>query len=66
MVTLTLVVCLSSMPNICHEEHPPVDVLSTTACMIQGQQIAAEWTEQHPKWQVTGWRCQFGPRQKQT
>ena len=64
MVTLIIVVCLSGMPSICHEEHHPVDALSTIACMVQGQQIAAEWTEQHPK--VTGWRCQFGPREKQT
>jgi hypothetical protein len=65
MITLVLVVCLSSTPNVCHEERPPVDVSSPMACLVRGEQIAAEWVGEHPKWQLTGWRCQFGPRENQ-
>lgn len=66
MVTLVLVVCLSVTPQTCHEEHPPVEVASPMQCLIQGQQIAAQWVEEHPKWRVDGWRCHIGPREKQT
>lgn len=66
MVTLILVVCLSTTPDICREERPPIDVESPMSCMVQGQQIAAEWTEEHPKWRLSAWRCQFGPPEKQT
>jgi hypothetical protein len=66
ITTLILVVCLSGTPNNCHEERPPIDVASPMACMIQGQQMAAQWLEEHPKWRLNGWRCQFGPPEKQT
>lgn len=65
MITLILVVCLSATPDVCHEETPPVDVASPMSCMVQGQQVAAEWLSEHPKWQVSGWKCQMGPREKQ-
>ncbi len=65
MITLVLIVCLSTTPNVCHEERPPVDVASPMACMVRGEQIAAEWVDEHPKWTLTGWKCQVGPREKQ-
>jgi hypothetical protein len=65
MITLVLIVCLSTTPDVCREERPPIDAGSPLACMVRGQQIAAEWVEEHPKWHVTGWRCQVGPREKQ-
>lgn len=65
MITLVLVVCLSATPDICREETPPVDVASPMSCMVQGQQIAAEWLAEHPKWQLSGWKCQIGQREKQ-
>ena len=65
MITLVLIVCLSATPNVCHEERPPIDAVSPMACMVQGEAIAAEWVDEHPKYQLTGWRCQFGPREKQ-
>ena len=64
MITLILIVCLASSPDTCREERPPIDAVNAMACMVQGQQIAAQWVEEHPKWKLTGWRCQFGPRQR--
>jgi hypothetical protein len=65
MVTLILVVCLSGSPDICREEQPPIDVTNAMTCLVQGQQIAAEWLEEHPKWPLEAWRCRLGPREKQ-
>ena len=65
MVTLILVVCLSGTPAVCHEEQPPIEATSAMSCLVRGQEIAAEWLEEHPKWHLEGWRCRFGPREKQ-
>jgi hypothetical protein len=64
MMTLILVVCLSATPNVCKEERPIVEAMSPMGCMVQGQQIAAEWVEEHPKWQLSEFRCQAGQRDK--
>jgi hypothetical protein len=65
MVTLILIVCLSGTPDVCREEQPPIEVSNAMSCFVQGQQIAAEWLEEHPKWRLEGWRCRLGPREKQ-
>jgi hypothetical protein len=64
MITLVLVVCLSTTPESCREERPIVDVSSAMACMLQGQQYAIEWLEEHPKWHLSQWRCEMRPRGK--
>lgn len=57
MITITLFVCLIASPDVCHEEQPPTAVISEMQCMIQSQQIAAEWVGDHPKWAVKGLHC---------
>lgn len=64
MLTLVLVVCLSATPSICREEQPPMDAVSPMSCAVQGQLIAVEWLEDHPKWQLAAWRCEVGTRGK--
>jgi hypothetical protein len=64
MTVIILIVCLSGAPDNCREERPPVDAVSPMACMVQGQQIAAQWLEEHPKWFLKAWRCQFGKREQ--
>lgn len=64
MMTLILVVCLSATPNVCKEERPIVEAMSPMGCMVQGQQIVAEWVEEHPKWRLSEFRCQTGQREK--
>jgi hypothetical protein len=64
MITLVLVVCLSTTPDSCREERPIVDVSSPMSCMLQGQHYAIEWLEEHPKWHLSQWRCEVGPRGK--
>jgi hypothetical protein len=55
--TLILVVCLAIAPNICEERTPPVEGVS---CLMQGQLLAAQWIDEHPKWVLKGWRCRVG------
>jgi hypothetical protein len=64
MISLILVVCLAGSPSVCREETPPVEVDSPMVCMIQGQQIAVEWLDEHPKWSLRSWRCRFGAPEK--
>lgn len=64
MIAIVLTVCLITAPGICHDESPPIAVISGIQCMMQGQQIAAEWLEDHPKWMLQGWRC--GPPRQDT
>ena len=57
MLELILLVCLASDPTSCRDERPPIDLLMPMACMLQGQQIAAEWLEDHPKLVLKSYRC---------
>jgi hypothetical protein len=61
MVSLILVVCLSATPDVCREEQPPLlEAVTAPSCMMQGQLLAAQWLEEHPKWALKGWRCRIG------
>ena len=64
MIALVLVVCLAASPDICRDEQPPLDPPSLTACLAQGQIIAAEWLDRHPKYTLKGWRCRVGAPQR--
>jgi biotin carboxylase len=55
-VTLLLLVCLAADPSSCRTE--PIDFAGTQIeCALYGQQAAAEWLAQHPKWRLAKWRC---------
>lgn len=58
MITLVLIVCLASAPDVCREEQPPLD--DCISCAIQGQIVAQDWLNEHPKWMLKGWRCRYG------
>jgi hypothetical protein len=66
MVALILIVCLAATPDICREEQPPVDVANAMSCAVQGQLIASQWLDEHPKWLLRGWRCRFGRAERAT
>jgi hypothetical protein len=63
---LVLLVCLAASPKICREERPPVEVASSLSCITEGQLIAVEWLEEHPKWMLRGWQCKSGRPEKTT
>jgi hypothetical protein len=58
MTELVLVFCLAGLPNSCHEERPLLEQMSPMSCVMQGQQYALEWLADHPKWALSGWRCE--------
>ncbi len=66
MVSLILVVCLAATPEICREERPPLEDISQVSCIVQGQQLASQWLDEHPKWALRGWRCKLGAAEKAT
>lgn len=56
--TLVLVFCLISSPGSCQEERPELGPMSAASCLYRGQQYAAEWLADHPKWMLDRWRCE--------
>jgi hypothetical protein len=41
--------------------------MSLMTCLVQGQQYAADWIADHPKWTLSGWRCEQNvPRRRQS
>lgn len=65
MAELVLVFCLLSSPSSCQEERPALEQMSLAACLTEGQQYAADWLAEHPKWTLSRWRCEQNvPRQR--
>jgi len=58
MVHLVLTVCMMAWQAHCADERPILEEMTMMACMIEGQQVAAEWVEEHPKWMLARWRCE--------
>ncbi|RXF74596.1 hypothetical protein [Hansschlegelia zhihuaiae] len=56
---LVLLVCLVSSPQTCREERLLVSYEQTDPrmCMAGAVPTIAEWTEGHPEWQVSRWKC---------
>ena len=59
MIELVLLVCLASDPTKCHKEWPPFESsqMSMHACMFEGQRLAVQWADAHPKYRVRKWSC---------
>jgi hypothetical protein len=57
MTMLVLVFCLQSAPGSCTEQRP-IENLSLRACLMHGEEYAQEWLAEHPKWVLSGWRCE--------
>lgn len=57
---LILSICLIASPGTCREEPVSVGIElppAPTQCMMGALPAIAEWSETHPKWKVTSWRC---------
>jgi hypothetical protein len=65
MIELIIIACLKAAPADCIENHVPFEgPMAAMACMMQGQQVAAEWIAAHPKREVTRFDC--GPARRST
>lgn len=67
MFELVFIACLIKQPDRCEERSLQfVDMPGVMACMATAQPQLAAWTEQHPRWQVTGWSCRtLGQRERE-
>lgn len=56
---IVLYACLISAPATCREERINVSMEATapTACIMSSQFTIAQWSEEHPQWQVGRWKC---------
>ncbi|ABS65292.1 hypothetical protein Xaut_0033 [Xanthobacter versatilis] len=56
---VVLYACLITAPATCREEriNVSVEVAAPTACMMSSQFTIAQWSEEHPQWQVGRWKC---------
>jgi hypothetical protein len=44
----------------CSDERPVLEDMNPMACVVEGQQVAAEWVADDPKWMLARWRCEQG------
>jgi hypothetical protein len=62
LVTLSLVFCLLGQPTHCQTVSPNGENgwSGLAGCVLRGQLLAAQWLEDHPKWQLDRVRCTLG------
>ena len=60
MIELLVSVCLIDDPQRCKDVHLTYVAESVTPhqCVMYGQVELAKWSEGHPKWRISKWRCQ--------
>ena len=66
-IWLIIVACLASSPQHCREfDGGGIEADNTIAgmlsCGLQGQEMAAQWEESHPGWEVSKISCQSGDK----
>jgi hypothetical protein len=67
-IALSIIFCLVSAPQQCQtilSEPTESAGAGLAQCAIQGQQFAAQWLEEHPKWFLYRVRCTIGNAPKQ-
>ena len=58
MIELLFVVCLNASASQCEERSMLYTDVSASACLMRAQPELAKWTETHPGWSISRWRCQ--------
>lgn len=62
-IEIIFTVCALSQPTLCEEQHLQYSWNgSSTQCVMSAQPYIAQWINEHPKWQVTRWRCDYPGR----
>lgn len=58
MLSIILSACLVTNPGYCRDFRIPLDSAADTRhCAMAAPPYFAQWTEEHPQWQVRRWRC---------
>ena len=59
MIQLVLVYCMIENASVCIEDRPTyADPISMDRCLTSAQTVAVEYVRDHPRWQLSGWRCE--------
>lgn len=62
MIEFILVACLSGAPDDCRTETRLLTDMTLIQCMTSMQFLAADWANDHPRWQVQRHSCRvFDP-----
>ena len=65
MIELVLVYCLSSTLDRCMEPREVREpVGNPIQCAIRAQTIAQEYVAEHPRFRLSGWRCEVDKPQE--
>lgn len=65
LIELVLTICAVTQPNNCEERYLQFAWQGTLAqCTMSAQPVIAQWAGEHPKWQVTRYRCDSPGKQK--
>ena len=60
MIQLVLVYCMIENASVCIEDRPTyVEPLSMNRCMASAQEVAVDYVRDHPRWQLSKWRCEI-------
>lgn len=57
LIELAFVACLTADLETCQENSLLLLDMPQAACLMMGPTRLATWSEGHPGWQVTSWRC---------
>jgi hypothetical protein len=57
MIQLVFVVCMSAAPLNCEERSLLYQDVTPAACLAGAQPELAKWSERHPKWRISSWKC---------
>lgn len=59
MIQLVLVYCMIGNASVCVEDRPTyLEPITMNACLSTAQEVAVDYVRDHPRWQLSGWRCE--------
>ncbi len=59
MIQLVLVYCMIGDGSVCIEDRPTyAEQMSMESCMSSAQFVAVDYVRDHPRWQLSRWRCE--------
>ena len=65
LIELIVTVCALSASSQCEDFSFPAD-MSLHQCVMNAQPYIAQWINEHPKWVVVRWRCDYGGSKEKT
>ena len=61
MIAILLSACMANDPNVCKDYKIPLSSdVDPSTCAMDAPPHFAQWSEEHPGWQIKKWRCTTG------